>query len=148
MCACAHSICLPSFLPADFKEGAAGQAETRGDFTIIMLCAPHDHFLGAPWWNCLPDQPLKHHRISRTYNICVIKRGFLSRSRQDQELIVNWARLLLYSQGVLVQTLCLRAILWENSQLFLFEIPPRTKMSKGELFVNFPFVISSQHVPF
>jgi len=30
MCACAHSICLPSFLPADFKEEAAGAGRNQG----------------------------------------------------------------------------------------------------------------------
>ncbi len=38
MCACAHLICLPPFLPADFKEQAGRQAEPT---VFTILCATH-----------------------------------------------------------------------------------------------------------
>ncbi len=38
MCACAHLICLPPFLPADFKEQAGRQAELK---VFTIMCATH-----------------------------------------------------------------------------------------------------------
>ncbi len=35
---CAHFICLPPFLPADFKEPAGRQAESK---VFTIMCATH-----------------------------------------------------------------------------------------------------------